>query len=280
MFGGFLLWAAFVPLAEGFLRWVRLLLIPKEKGVQHSTGGTIKEIYVREGDFVQEGQLLIKLGDAKAQSEVLIEENNIKSLEENVNLQRIALNKISDNIDTVSKQIELVSEELDGIRSLVKEGYAPKVQQIRLEKELNDLLSRKNEAKGTRRQTLQSIEELKFKRKAADERLLIAKRNLSQKEIKASVSGQVVDLKKQSIGAVISAAEKIMDLVPKDEMLLIETQIMPNLIDRVEVDDLVDIRFPNFSLTPLLVVLQAHLFRQMFSLRTKQESLTTLHGYP
>ncbi len=29
---------------------------------------------------------------------------------------------------------------------------------------------------------------------------------------------------------------------------------MPNLIDRVEVDDLVDIRFSNFSLTPLLVV--------------------------
>ena len=28
-----------------------------------------------------------------------------------------------------------------------------------------------------------------------------------------------------------------MDIVPKDEMLLIETEIMPNLIDRVEVDD-------------------------------------------
>ena len=72
-----------------------------------------------------------------------------------------------------------------------------------------------------------------------------------------------------------------MDLVPKDEMLLIETEIMPNLIDRVEVDDLVDIRFSNFSLTPLLVVPgRFHLFRQMFSLRTKQKSHTTLHGYP
>ena len=140
LFGGFLLWAAFVPLAEGVPTMGKVVVDTKRKGVQHSTGGTIKEIYVREGDFVQEGQLLIKLGDAKAQSEVLIEENNIKSLEENVNLQRIALNKISDNIDTANKQIELVSEELDGIRSLVEEGYAPKVQQIRLEKELNDLV--------------------------------------------------------------------------------------------------------------------------------------------
>ena len=39
---------------------------------------------------------------------------------------------------TGNKQIELVSEELDGIRSLVEEGYAPKVQQIELEKELNE----------------------------------------------------------------------------------------------------------------------------------------------
>ena len=38
-----------------------------------------------------------------------------------------------------------------------------------------------------------------------------------------------------------------MDIVPKDEMLVIETEIMPNLIDRVEVDDNVDIRFPIFQ---------------------------------
>ena len=45
-----------------------------------------------------------------------------------------------------------------------------------------------------------------------------------------------------------------MDIVPRDEMLLIEAEIMPNLIDRVAVGDDVDIRFSNFSLTPLLVV--------------------------
>ena len=84
--------------------------------------------------------------------------------------------------------------------------------------------------------------------------ITIAQRSLKQKEIKATVSGQVVDLQKQAVGAVVRPAEKIMDIVPKDEMLVIETEIMPNLIDRVEVDDNVDIRFSNFSRTPLLVV--------------------------
>ena len=89
--------------------------------------------------------------------------------------------------------------------------------------------------------------ELKFKLESAKESLLIARRKLNQKEIKASVSGQVVDLQKQAVGSVIRPAEKIMDLVPGDEMLLVETEIMPNLIDRVAVKDLVDIRFSNFS---------------------------------
>ena len=58
---------------------------------------------------------------------------------------------------------------------LVEEGYAPKVQQISLEKELNELLSKTNELKGNK-ETIQTIEELKFKLKAAKERLLISKK--------------------------------------------------------------------------------------------------------
>ena len=241
-----MLWAAFVPLDEGVPTMGKVVVDTKRKAIQHSTGGTIKEIYVKEGDFVEKDDLLMKLGDLRAQSEVLIEENNIKSLEENVNLQRISLVKISGLITAGDKQLALVEEELDGIRGLVVEGYAPKVQQIGLEKEFNDLLSKKTELTSTREQTLQTIEELKFKLKAANERLLIAQRNLKQKEIKSTVSGQVVGLQKQAIGVVIQPAEKIMDIVPRDEMLLIETEIMPNLIDRVSVGDDVDIRFSNF----------------------------------
>ena len=81
------MWAAFVPLAEGVPTMGKVVVDTKRKEIQHSVGGVIKEIYVREGDFVKKDQLLIKARRLqRAQSEVLIEENNIKSLEENVNL--------------------------------------------------------------------------------------------------------------------------------------------------------------------------------------------------
>ena len=66
----------------------------------------------------------------KAQSEVFIEENNIKSLKENINLQRISLTKVSGLIETGKKQGEVSGGRIGWYPSLVAEGYAPKVQQI------------------------------------------------------------------------------------------------------------------------------------------------------
>ena len=253
-FGGFVLWSALVPLYEGVPTIAKVVVDTKRKAVQHSTGGVLKKIFVREGDFVEKDQLLIKLGDAKAQSEVLIEENNIRSIKENINLQYTSLKKIEGLIVSSKKQLALVEEELNGIKDLVEEGYAPKISQIDLEKEFNEINSKQDELKGTKKQTSQAISEMEFKLSAARERLEIAKRALAEKEITASVAGQVVGLNKQAVGEVIQPAEKIMDLVPGDEQLLIEAEIMPNLIDRVEIGDEVDIRFTTFSLSPFLVV--------------------------
>ena len=66
---------------------------------------------------------------------------------------------------------------------MVSEGLSrkdmhQKVQQISLEKELNELLSKTNELKGSKsKQAIQTIEELKFKLKAAKRTII----NLSKK---------------------------------------------------------------------------------------------------
>ena len=36
----------------------KVVVDTKRKAVQHMTGGTIKEIFVREGDFVEEGPVI------------------------------------------------------------------------------------------------------------------------------------------------------------------------------------------------------------------------------
>ncbi len=67
-FGGFLLWAAVAPLDEGVPGAGMVAIDTKRKTVQHLTGGIIKEVLVREGQMVEQGQLLIRLDPAMAQA--------------------------------------------------------------------------------------------------------------------------------------------------------------------------------------------------------------------
>ncbi len=67
-FGGFLVWAALAPLDEGVPATGLVAIDTKRKAVQHLSGGIVKEVLVREGDGVQEGQLLIRLDSAVARA--------------------------------------------------------------------------------------------------------------------------------------------------------------------------------------------------------------------
>jgi len=78
--------------------------------------------------------------------------------------------------------------------------------------------------------------------------------DMGRLEIKAPAAGQVVGLTVQSIGAVIGAGQKLMDIVPKEQALLIEAKVAPHLIDKVRTGIPVDVRFSSFSNTPQLVV--------------------------
>ena len=66
--GGFLLWAAFAPLDEGVAAPGMVAIDTKRKAVQHLTGGIVKEVLVREGQSVKDGQVVIKLDEAVARA--------------------------------------------------------------------------------------------------------------------------------------------------------------------------------------------------------------------
>ncbi|MEO0145048.1 MAG: HlyD family type I secretion periplasmic adaptor subunit [candidate division WOR-3 bacterium] len=63
--GVFIIWAAFAPLNQGAPASGYVIVSTYKKVVQHPYGGTIKDILVREGDEVKEGQTLIKLEDSE-----------------------------------------------------------------------------------------------------------------------------------------------------------------------------------------------------------------------
>ena len=68
------------------------------------------------------------------------------------------------------------------------------------------------------------------------------------------MAGQVVGLSVQTTGSVIQPGQKIMDIVPRDELLIVETKIATNLIDRIKPGNQVDVRFSGFADAPQLVI--------------------------
>ena len=67
-FGGFLLWAGLAPLDEGVPAQGAVSIDTKRKTVQHLSGGIVKEVLVREGELVKEGQVLMRLDEAMARA--------------------------------------------------------------------------------------------------------------------------------------------------------------------------------------------------------------------
>ena len=63
-FGGFLIWAALAPLDEGVPTPGMVTIDTKRKTIQPLTGGIVKEVLVREGETVKEGQVLMRLDEA------------------------------------------------------------------------------------------------------------------------------------------------------------------------------------------------------------------------
>jgi protease secretion system membrane fusion protein len=80
-------WAAFAPIDEGVPSQGLVALDTKRKPIQHLQGGIVKEVRVREGDIVQEGQVLLVLERAVARA-------NLESVRQHYHALRAAESRL------------------------------------------------------------------------------------------------------------------------------------------------------------------------------------------
>ena len=173
-------------------------------------------------------------------------------------------------------QSDSLNDELDNLRGLVADGYAPRNRQHELERLVADSSSGIADLLGNTVRAQRSMSELRqraFSRQqeqhrevqtqlaevdrevlAEQEKFKALADELARMDIKSPADGQVVGLAVQTVGGVIQAGQKLMDIVPGSAPLLLEAQVAPHLIDRVQSDLPVDVRFSSFAHSPQLVV--------------------------
>jgi protease secretion system membrane fusion protein len=179
-------------------------------------------------------------------------------------------------LEARSAQLSLLKEEIGGLEELVKEGYAPRNNLLSLQRSQAEIVGAIADLQGNIERSRSALAEAKLRitqrqqefRKEVDQELAqvrgevdagaeqfnAIKGDLARTVIRAPAAGQVVGLAAQTVGGVIGPGQKIMDVVPQDEDLMLETQLPPNLIDRVHPGLSTDIRFSSFAHSPLLVV--------------------------
>lgn len=202
--------------------------------------------------------------------------SDLQSIEEGIQGQQGLLEAYAGMLTNRRSQLALVEEELGNLRGLVKEGYAPRNRQLELERTVADIRSAIADIQGNTIRAQRTIGELRQRaisrqqdhRREVDSQLADVSRevlaeeqkykalsdDLGRTDIKAPASGQVVGLAVQTVGAVVTPGQKLMDIVPGNEALLLEVQVAPHLIDRVQAGLPVDVRFNAFAHSPQLVV--------------------------
>jgi HlyD family type I secretion membrane fusion protein len=76
-----------------------------------------------------------------------------------------------------------------------------------------------------------------------EERLIAAEDVLSRTIVRAPIDGTVVNLQYKTVGGVVSPAQTILDIVPSNERLIIEANVLPTDIDIIQPGQIAKITF-------------------------------------
>lgn len=311
-FGGGFLWAYFAPLQSATIAPGKVVVESFHKEIQHLDGGIIKEIKVKDGDPVTQGQSLIILDEIQilaelnllqgdlyaflAQEARLIAERDglneisfpdvILKQEHNQKLMKIihaqkdifktnrsTLHKLEESyqsqigvleksiqsgkgqIDADNNRIFYLNKELTAVETLLKDG---RIEQNRLwevqdklsraksemfehEREINEANNRimdirlrmLNETNERELSVVNELREVQQQIAQTEQKISSVQDKLVRTDIKAPITGNIVNMKANTIGGVIRAGETILSIVPINDRLIVEVQIRPDDIDAV-----------------------------------------------
>jgi protease secretion system membrane fusion protein len=320
-FAIFMAWALFAPIDAGVTVPGSVSVLGNRKAIQHPAGGVVQEVLVREGDQVEQGQVLLRINPLKSEAEMtgvelqyinlLASEARLKAerdgaatvawgdelakhfndddtrVAEAKRLQEQLFNsrkaEFNSQVSSLQEQITGLSavlssrklqqrsldEEMTSTRKLAKDGFVPMAQANQAERQKSDvdssIASTQADIARAKLQISQvksamlkdidnQLQELQKNRDAMLSRLDSAKFDRELAEVKAPVTGSVVGLKVFTQGGVVTSAQVLMEVVPKDESLIIQAKIPAHLIDKVRVGMPTDMRFIAFnqSSTPVI----------------------------
>lgn len=153
------------------------------------------------------------------------------------------------------KQVSLFRDQLERFEALQQQGFVSQNQLLDIERQLSEVQSKQAEDLSNIAATNARLAEFQMRdqqilndyRKEVEAQLTEAQKELSvQAErmkgaadshdrlvMRSPVAGTVVDVAVNTVGGVVKPGDRVMDIVPAGEELVVEAQLAPQFIDRV-----------------------------------------------
>ena len=167
------------------------------------------------------------------------------------------------------KQIQLFNEQLASFTKLNAEGFVSRNQLLDMERQLAEVQSKQSEdlaniagvnarlaefrMRGAQRESEYRREvETQYADAQRDastltERLAGVRDTYERLAVRAPVSGIVVDLAFHSVNGVIKPGDRILDIVPEGDELIVEAQVQPQYADRVRAGLPAEVHFDAYA---------------------------------
>ncbi len=273
------IWAYFAPLEERTSALGKVIPSSQVQDIQNLEGGILADLFVREGDIVDQGEILLKIDDtrfasafqeseskyytllaqksrleaeAKGASAVVfpdvLEKNYPELIRNQTELFKSNRANQKANIDTLKQNYEINLRQLAMTEPLAEEGIVSQIELLRQQKEVN-------EAKGKIEIQIQTyhsnvneeLADVKGELESLAKALDGLEDRMKRTTISSPVRGIVNKIDIDTIGGVIQPGQVIMEIVPLEDNLLIEARISPEKIAFISPGQVADVKITAYD---------------------------------
>lgn len=179
------------------------------------------------------------------------------------------LNALEADRRAAREQIELSRKELGVVEDLYKKGYTTRTRVFSLNRDISQLSGGVERTSAMIARTRSSLMESELKLLQAKNQLMAtvqaelrevqarvpnlreqyraAEQAYERMTVRAPVSGYVLAPRLTTVGAVVRPGDTILEIVPRDDRLMVEVQIRPSDVDSVSVGLPTEVRFTSLS---------------------------------
>lgn len=163
----------------------------------------------------------------------------------------------------------LIREQLKGFQELYEKGFAPRNQVLNMQRTLSDLGGQRGSTLASITAAQEQMNEVTFNLTKVDQqyqneaaeglrtsqvrladylpRLRAAEDVLAGSKVLSPVDGIVIGLNQHTVGAAVGAGERLMDIVPANEPLIVEARVNPTDIDQAKIGQTARVRLTAYN---------------------------------